>query len=136
MEQKFNFNTKEKKMKKLLSILILSVLLGCTHDELEDFTMIDEIPESLTIAEPIGLKLANTFVTNKVSINAKFDKMGSYRIKIIDISGRVVSSEKISADEGDNLLNIYTTALDKSSYQVQILDEFNNILGMESFVME
>ena len=122
-------------MKKLLSILLLLVLVGCMKDELEDFTMIDEIPESLTIVEPIGLKLQSTFVTNKVSINAKFDKMGSYRIKIIDISGRVVSSEKISADEGDNLLNIYTTALDKSSYQVQILDEFNNILGMESFVM-
>lgn len=122
-------------MKKLLSILLLLVLVGCMKDELEDFTMIDEIPESLTIVEPIGLKLQSTFVTNKVSINAKFDKMGSYRIKIIDISGRVVSSEKISADEGDNLLNIYTTALDKSSYQVQILDQFNNVLGIESFVM-
>jgi len=122
-------------MKKLLSILLLLVVFGCVKDPMHDYEIITEVPEALQIVEPIGLKLANTFVTNKVSINAKFDKMGSYRIKIIDISGRVVSSEKISADEGDNLLNIYTTALDKSSYQVQILDEFNNILGMESFVM-
>lgn len=122
-------------MKKLLSILLLLVVFGCMKDPIDDYEIITEVPEALQIVEPIGLKLENTFVTNKVSINAKFDKMGSYRIKIIDISGRVVSSEKISADEGDNLLNIYTTALDKSSYQVQILDEFNNILGMESFVM-
>lgn len=122
-------------MKKLLSILLLLVVFGCMKDPIDDYEIITEVPESLQIVEPIGLKLQNAFVTNKVSINAKFDKMGSYRIKIVDISGRVVSSEKISADEGDNLLNIYTTALDKSSYQVQILDEFNNILGMESFVM-
>lgn len=122
-------------MKKLLSILLLLVVFGCMKDPIDDYEIITEVPEALQIVEPIGLRLENTFVTNKVSINAKFDKMGSYRIKIIDISGRVVSSEKISADEGDNLLNIYTTALDKSSYQVQILDEFNNILGMESFVM-
>ena len=122
-------------MKKLLSILLLLVVFFFLKDPMDDYEIITEVPQALQIVEPIGLKLANTFVTNKVSINAKFDKMGSYRIKIIDISGRVVSSEKISADEGDNLLNIYTTALDKSSYQVQILDEFNNILGMESFVM-
>ena len=122
-------------MKKLLSILVLLVLVGCMKDEFEDFDMINEIPESLTIAEPIGLKLQSTFVTNKVSINAKFGETGTYQIKIIDISGRVVSSEKISADEGDNLLTVYTTALDKSSYQVHIVDQFNNVLGIESFVM-
>lgn len=122
-------------MKKLLSILVLLVLVGCMKDEFEDFDMINEIPESLTIVEPIGLKLQNTFVTNKVLINAKFGETGTYQIKIIDISGRVVSNEKISADEGDNLLTVYTTALDKSSYQVHIVDQFNNVLGIESFVM-
>lgn len=122
-------------MKKLLSILLVLLLVGCMKDEFEDFDMINEIPESLTIVEPIGLKLQSTFVTNKVSINAKFGETGTYQIKIIDISGRVVSSEKISADEGDNLLTVYTTALDKSSYQVHILDQFNNVLGIESFVM-
>lgn len=122
-------------MKKLLSILLVLLLVGCMKDEFEDFDMINEIPESLTIVEPIGLKLQSTFVTNKVSINAKFGETGTYQIKIIDISGRVVSSEKISADEGDNLLTVYTTALDKSSYQVHIVDQFNNVLGIESFVM-
>jgi len=104
-------------------------------DPIDDYKITTEVPESLQIVGPIGLKLENTFVTNKVSINVKFDKMGTYKIRIVDIAGRVVSSEKISADEGDNLLTVYTTALDKSSYQVHILDQFNNVLGIESFVM-
>ena len=74
-------------------------------------------------------------VTNKVAINAKSDVAGSYRIKIIDIAGRVVSQDKITAEAGDNILNVYTTALDKSSYQVHIVDNFNNVLGIESFTM-
>lgn len=122
-------------MKKLLSILLLLVVFGCMKDPIDDYEITKDVPESLQIVEPIGLKLENTFVTNKVSINAKFDKMGTYKIRIVDIAGRVVSSEKISADEGDNLLTVYTTALDKSSYQVHILDQFNNVLGIESFVM-
>lgn len=122
-------------MKKLISLLTLFVLLGCAKDPIEDFDIITEVPEPLQIAEPIGLKLANIFVTNKVAINAKFDLAGNYRIKIIDIAGKVVSQDKIYADEGDNFLNIYTTALDKSSYQVHIVDEFNNVLGIESFTM-
>ena len=122
-------------MKKLLSILLLLVVFGCMKDPIDDYEITTEVPESLQIVEPIGLKLENTFVTNKVSINAKFDKIGTYKIRIVDIAGRVVSSEKISADEGDNLLTVYTSALDKSSYQVHILDQFNNVLGIESFVM-
>lgn len=123
-------------MKKLISLLTLFVLLGCTKDEFEDFQYVQEVPEALQIAEPIGLKLANVFVTDKVAINAKFDLAGNYRIKILDIAGKVVSQDKIYANEGDNLLNIYTTALDKSSYQVHIVDQFNNILGIESFVIQ
>jgi len=122
-------------MKKILTLSILTLLLGCSPDSIEDFEPIVELPEQLQIAEAVGLKLENSFVTNKVSINAKFDIAGTYRIKIIDISGRVVSQDKIQAKEGDNILNIYTTALDKSSYRVQLVDQYNNILGVESFVM-
>ena len=123
-------------MKKYISLITLFVILGCAKDPLDDFIEIAEVPETLQIAEPIGLKLESTIVTNKVAINAKFDAPGSYRIKIIDIAGKVVSQEKISAEAGNNLLNIYTTALDKSGYQVQILDNFNNLLGVESFVIQ
>lgn len=114
---------------------MLLVLLGCTKDEFEDFDLIQEVPEALQMLDPIGLKLESSIVTNKVAINAKFDVAGSYRIKIIDIAGRVVSQDKITAEAGDNILNVYTTALDKSSYQVHIVDNFNNVLGIESFTM-
>lgn len=122
-------------MKKLISLLTLFVFLGCAPDPIDEFDLIQEVPESLHIAEPIGLKLASAIVTNKVAINAKFDLAGNYRIKIVDIAGRVVSQDKIYAEEGDNLLNIYTTALDKSSYQVHIVDQFNNVLGIDSFTI-
>lgn len=122
-------------MKKLIPLLTI-LLLGCAKDPIEDYQIITEVPEALQIVEPIGLKLESNFVSNKVSINAKFDLAGNYRLKIIDISGRVVSQDKIYAEAGDNLLNIYTTALDKSAYKVHIVDEFNNILGIESFIMK
>lgn len=122
-------------MKKILSILLLLFVVSCMKDPIDDYQMIVDIPEKLQIVEPVGLKLESTFVTNKVSINAKFKTSGTYRIKLIDISGKVVSHEKITAESGDNLLNVYTTSLEKSSYRVQLLDEFNNLLGTESFVM-
>lgn len=122
-------------MKKITTLLALLILLGCAKDELEFEAPFAEVPEALQIMDPIGLKLESAIVTNKVAINAKFDIDGTYRIKIIDISGKVVSQDKITATAGDNLLNIYTTALDKSSYQVHITDNFNNVLGIESFTM-
>ena len=122
-------------MKKITTLLALLNLLGCAKDELEFEAPFAEVPEALQIMDPIGLKLESAIVTNKVAINAKFDIDGTYRIKIIDISGKVVSQDKITATAGDNLLNIYTTALDKSSYQVYITDNFNNVLGIESFTM-
>lgn len=122
-------------MKKILSILLLLFVASCMKDPIDDYQMIVDIPEKLQIVEPVGLKLESTFVTNKVSINAKFKTSGNYRIKLIDISGKVVSQEKITAESGDNILNVYTTSLEKSSYRVQLVDEFNNLLGTESFVM-
>lgn len=123
-------------MKKYITLLTLLVLAGCSKDPFEDIVSFVEVPEVLQIAEPIGLKLESTIVTNKVAINAKFDIPGTYRLRIIDIAGKVVSQEKITAEAGDNLLNVYTTALDKSGYQVQLLDNFNNLLGVESFVIQ
>lgn len=123
-------------MKKYITILTLLLLAACAKDPLEDIVSFVEVPEALQIAEPIGLKLESAIVTNKVAINAKFDAPGTYRIKIIDIAGKVVSQERIVASEGNNLLNIYTSALDKSGYQVQIVDSFNNLLGVESFVIQ
>ena len=63
---------KEKKMKKLLILFSLLFILGCAKDE--DFIMVDpnqEVPEALVIKDLIGIKLENTIVSDRVSMNVK-----------------------------------------------------------------
>lgn len=122
-------------MKKILSLLVLIVVLGCYKDPIDDFTFV-EIPSSLIILEPIGIKLESAIVYDKVGINAKFNEEGSYKIKIINFAGKTVSQEIISAKKGDNLLNVYTSALESDSYQVQISDMEDRVLGVEVFTMK
>lgn len=123
-------------MKKvIIGLMFLGMLVACTQDEY----MIDEpigiIPEALQIVEPVGLKLENTFVSDKVSVNVKLPSNGTYRLKIKDIIGNLVSQEKLSAKEGDNILSIYTTSLEKSSYTVELQTEDGILLGSSVFVM-
>lgn len=123
-------------MKKvIIGLMFLGMLVACTQDEY----MIDEpisfVPESLQMVEPIGIKLENTFVTDKVSINVKLQSSGTYRLKIKDISGKLVSQEKLSANEGDNILSMYTNSLEKSSYTVELQTETGTLLGSSVFVM-
>ena len=115
--------------------MFLGMLIGCTQDEYEVYDPIAIIPESLEIAAPIGLKLENTFVSDKVSVNVKLPSDGTYRLKIKDIVGNLVSQEKLSAKEGDNILSIYTTSLEKSSYTVELQTEDGILLGSSVFVM-
>jgi len=123
-------------MKKVLTYSILLLLVsGCVRDDYEIYEPIMEIPEILKIDENVGMKLESIFVTNQVRINVKLPKTGTYKIKLKDIAGNVVSQEKLSADEGDNILKVYTSSLPKSAYDVELYDEFNNYLGKDSFVM-
>jgi len=123
-------------MKKvIIGLMFLGMLIGCTQDEYEVYDPIAIIPESLEIAAPIGLKLENTFVSDKVSVNVKLPSDGTYRLKIKDIVGNLVSQEKLSAKEGDNILSIYTTSLEKSSYTVELQTEDGILLGSSVFVM-
>lgn len=122
-------------MKKILTLIALTTLLGCSQDPLDEMMFEQEVPESLVIGAPIGLKLQSAIVYDEVAINAKFDIAGKYKIKIINFSGKVVSQETIDAQQGDNLLNIYTTALETSSYKVYITDMNDVVLGVEVFSM-
>lgn len=114
---------------RLFNLFAILLVLGskCTSDTYE-FTDFTYVPESLEIVEPQGIKLENYVVENQVDINVKLPVDGTYRIKIIDISGKMVSQEKITAKEGDNILKIYVNALPVSSYEVQLLDDATNIL--------
>lgn len=122
-------------MKKLLiSLIVITFVVGCSNDE----TLTPEsstTPKSLVMVEKVGLKLESTIVTDKVAINAKLPTSGDYRIKIKDIVGKLVSQDKISAKSGDNVLSIYTASLPKSSYTIELQDEYGNVLGSSIFVI-
>ena len=123
-------------MKKvIIGLMFLGILVSCTNDEYIVYEPNSFVPESLEIIEPVGLKLENTFVSDKVSVNVKLPSDGTYRLKIKDIVGNLVSQEKLSAKEGNNILSIYTTSLEKSSYTVELQTEDGILLGSSVFVM-
>ena len=69
-------------------------------------------------------------------MNVKLPESGKYRIKIRQgITNELISQEMISAAEGDNILKVYVSSLDKSGYMIQLTDEFHNVLGNQSFVV-
>jgi len=124
-------------MKKILTLLSLILVMGCYQDDdLVTLYPDQEVPQSLQIKELIGIKLENTIVTDRVAMNVKLPLDGKYRIKIRQgITNELVSQEMITAGEGDNLLKVYVASLEKSGYMIQLTDEFHNVLGNESFVV-
>ena len=122
-------------MKKLLiSLFVITMVVGCSNDEIFEPQTITA--QSLVMVGKVGLKLESTIVTDKVAINAKLPTNGDYRIRIIDIVGKVISQDKITAKEGDNVLSIYTSSLPKSSYTIELQDEYGNVLGSSIFVIK
>ena len=120
-------------MKNLKYALLLLLVFGCTKDM--DFVgPMSLVPENLKIEEPVGLKLESIFTTNQVSINVKLPEDGTYRLKIRNIDNTLISQERLSAREGDNLLSIYTKNLDKSSYTVELTTDNHSVLGRAVFV--
>jgi hypothetical protein len=124
-------------MKKILILLSLLLIMGCYQDD--DLVTVypnQEVPESLQIKELIGIKLENTIVTDRVAMNVKLPLNGKYIIKIRHgINNELISQEMIEAGEGDNLLKVYVASLDKSAYMIQLTDEYHNVLGNQSFVV-
>lgn len=116
----------------------LIVVFGCTDDI--DFLGPDlslvEVPENLEITEAMGLKLESAIVSDEVTMNVKLPYTGTYRIKIKDISGELISQEKITGDEGNNLLKVYVSTLPKSSYTLQLTDYDHKVLGITTIVVE
>ena len=123
-------------MKKILLLLSLFLMVGCYQDDLVTLYPDQEVPQSLQIKELIGIKLESTIVTDRVAMNVKLPSDGKYRIKIRQgITNELISQEIITAGEGDNLLKVYVASLEKSGYMIQLTDEFHNILGNQSFVV-
>lgn len=125
-------------MKKILLLTGLVLLLnGCS----DDTTFIDEIDAlpivgTLEIVESKGLKLESIIVSNEVSINVKLEVAGEYKIKIRDITNKIISQEIIQAKLGDNILKVYTSSLPKSAYTIQLTAMDNKLIGVQQFIIK
>ena len=83
------------------------------------------LPSNLEIKEQIGIKLESAFATEEVSMNIKAETSGVYTVKILHISGRIVSKEEVKVQAGDNILKLYTGALPKEPYTIALYNSQN-----------
>lgn len=123
-------------MKKVLIILSLIVLSGCTPDVFEPpINNIVDVPDPLEISELVGIKLESTIVSDEVNMNVKLPYSGTYRIKIRDIEQKLISQEKIIGNEGDNILKVYVSSLTNDGYTLELTDDNHTILGRTMIVV-
>jgi hypothetical protein len=121
-------------MKKLLTLLVLLTLTSCMKDDIIEPVFVSEVPEALLIDELVGIKLESVIVSSEVRMNVKLPNDGTYRVKIRDIDNSLISQEKLTAQEGDNILSVYTSSLDKSSFTLELTDVNHNVIGRTVFV--
>lgn len=122
-------------MKKVLSLLSLILILGCAQDE--EFIVIDEnqeVPEALFIQDLVGVKLASAIVSDRVAMNVKLPSDGVYRVKIRhSMTNELISQERLTGKEGDNILKVYVNTLEKSSYKLELSKEDHTTIGITVF---
>lgn len=121
-------------MKKLLTLLVLLTLTSCMKDDIMEPIFVSEVPEALLIDELVGIKLESVIVSSEVRMNVKLPNDGTYRVKIRDLDNSLISQEKLTAQEGDNILSVYTSSLDKSSFTLELTDVNHNVIGRTVFV--
>ena len=116
-------------MKKLLiPIFAFTIIFACSEVEEPAIVATSSIPAELGL-NSVGIKLASSFVTNEAKMNVKLDEADNVTIKIVDLSGKVVSSESVEAKAGDNVLSVYTKALPRSSYELKLYNSKNQQIG-------
>ena len=123
-------------MKKFIALLIVLTLTSCVRDE--DFIIdpVTEVPEALVIDDLVGIKLESSIVSERVAMNVKLPEEGVYRIKIRHgMNNELISQERVTGREGDNILKVYVSALDKSSYMLELTNEFHVVIGRTAFTV-
>ena len=124
-------------MKKFITLFIFLVLVSCARDEEPINNPILEIPDALFINDIAGIKLASNIVTERVDMNVKLPSEGVYRIKIRHgMTNQLISQEKVSGKEGDNILKVYVSTLDKSSYLLELTDSDHDVIGRTAFSVQ
>jgi len=122
-------------MKKILSLLLILIVLGCAQEEIYIEEVSIDIPKALEIKELVGLKIESAIVEEEVRMNVKLPYSGEYRVKVRDIEGTLISQEIILANEGNNLLKVYVTTLPSSSYKLELTELNHKLLGSETIVV-
>jgi hypothetical protein len=123
-------------MKKLLLFTLSLLVLSCAKDLDYDVVEYTIVPEELVIAEDAGLRLASNIVHGNVDINVKLPSAGTYRIRVLDLTNRIVSQDKIQAPKGDNILKVYVSTLPDQSYTVELLTLEGASLGRDVFAIQ
>ena len=123
-------------MKKALAIALLLAAAACTSEPDQIAAPIQQIGTTLVVEGVQGLKLESYIVSSEVKINSKLPAAGTYKLKIYDFGGNVVSQEKIEGKEGDNILTVYVSALPVSSYSIELQTVNNALIGKEYFSIQ
>lgn len=116
-------------MKRLLiGIILFTFTFACSEVDTVTDIPTSSVPKELGL-NTVGIKLASNFVTTEAQMNVRLETADKVTIKIVDLSGKTVSSESVDAKAGDNLLNVYTKALPRSSYELQLYNSNNQQIG-------
>jgi hypothetical protein len=108
-------------MKKILYILPLLLLWGCTPDLLE-VEPYSEIHMDI-------FEVQNTVVSDGDEFFINFESNGEYVLSLVDeFTNITYTNEKIEGKAGSNSLRIYTRALPKGSYNFLVKDNQDNII--------
>lgn len=120
-------------MKKVFIVVFGTLMFASCTMENEILPTTQQVTPELQIANKVGIKVSNPFVTSEVSMNVKSDFAGKAVIKITDIANRVVSKEEVEVSVGDNILKVYTTALPSSAYRIALFNVKGEQLGIADF---
>ena len=114
--------------KTLVSLFLVACIFACTEDS-PDTPSISPTPVAVGNLSPLGIRLESNFATNEVKYIIRLSKAETVTVKVVDILGKTVSTEKVEAKEGDNNLSVYTKVLPRSSYQLKLYNSENQQIG-------
>jgi hypothetical protein len=114
--------------KTFIAVTIFGVIFACSEIEEPIGAPTSSVPAELSL-NTVGIRVESNFVTNEAKMNVRLDAADKVTIKIVDISGKTVSSETVEGKAGDNILSVYTKALPRSSYELQLYNSKNKQIG-------
>lgn len=116
-------------MKRIIALIIVfTFTFSCSEVDEPIIAPKSSVPLELGL-NTVGIKLASNFVTTEAKMNVRLESADRVTIKIVDLSGKTVSSETVDAKAGDNLLSVYTKALPRSSYELYLYNSNNQQIG-------